>query len=753
MGLFMKRRMNKTHYFLILAFVHLVTIGVYAQDYTKDVNKFIVTGGNGGIVPVACVPFGMMQIGPDTQPYGSGYHYNSQNIQGFSHLHKSGGGCADFLDIMFMPMPHSIGTNLPQTIKTGHIVSPLDHSKESASPGYYRIAVYGGETDVELTATRRCGIQRYTWHYQGDHNVLVDLEHGSVCACTIQPEHNVDTVYDAYIEVVDSHTIRGYRKSNGWAYHQQMFFYTTFSQPIDSAVMYIDNERWAGLYKAHGNNLKLMLTFAGNCNGMEVKTAISYVDMDGAKANLEAETTGIDFNTARTAAHRQWQNSLAQIEVKTTDAKRRTIFYTSLHNSLLYPMLSSDVDGRFRGPDDSIHNTGGFDYYGAVVGLWDTFRAQCPLMAMLHPNVMSDYVKTALSHYQACGQLPIWTLANMETYQMIGIHSMPMITNCYMNGIHNFDTHLALQAMIASADRDTCGWSMGYFVGMKNYKRYGYVPCDLEMEATARTLEYAYDDACIARFAKLIHADHSIIERFSRRAKNYTNVIDPTCNFARGRDSHANWRTPFHPLMSSHRNDDFCEGNAWQWTFFVPHDISGLAKIMGGKKQLENKLDSLFSLSVAVEGDNASGDISGLIGQYAHGNEPGHHTIYMYNRLGASAKTQQLVRRVIDTLYDDTPDGICGNEDTGQMSAWYVFSALGFYPMDPTSGHYEIGTPSFDEATIHLPSGKDFTVKARNLAHDKFLIKQMWLNGKRLRRTYLTFDEVLAGGELVMEMY
>lgn len=724
-----------------------------SNDYAGYVNKFIGTGGDARVTPVASVPFGMMELGADTRPIGSGYHYSDSTILGFSHLHKSGGGCADFLDILFMPLSGDIKMDTLQEVRSRQFQSPFRHEKEQAVPGYYKVCLYDEAVMVELTASHRCGIQRYTYK-EGDRiPLLVDLEYGSQCACTIESEHDVDTVYSAFIELVDSCTIRGYRKSNGWTYHQQVYFYTTFSSPVRSAVFYVDNLRVEDRKSVCGENLKMMLDF-GDVSSKElvVKTAISAVDMEGAFKNWQAEVEHADFEKIRSEAGKKWNKVLSQIEVETPDAKKKELFYTSLHNVLLYPMLFSDVDFRFRGPDAEVHQTAAFDYYGAVIGLWDTFRAACPLTAVLHPEVMSDYVKTALEHYKYAGQLPIWTLSGMETYQMIGLHSMPLITNSVMNGVTGFDEKQALEAMVNSAMKDTCGYSMGYFVGLENYKKYGYVPCDLEMEATARTLEYAFDDEAIARLATII-GEKETAAYFHQRAMNYKNVIDPETLLARGRYSKGGWRTPFHPFRSEHRKDDYCEGNAWQWTFFVPHDVEGLAELMGGKQVLEARLDSLFTLSsAALQGKNVSGDISGLIGQYAHGNEPGHHTIYMYNKVGAPQKTQKYIHQVLNTLYDNTPEGICGNEDTGQMSAWYVFSSLGLYPMDPVSGQYELGTPSFERATIHLLSGKDFTIKAKGLNGQNYLVNSVSLNGVKLDRTYITFQELLDGGELVFDM-
>lgn len=743
--------MKKHLFHFILLSTLLVACKGEKMHFNQYVDKFIGTGANGRVTPVASVPFGMMQLAPDTRPSGSGYHYADSTLLGFSHLHKSGGGCADFLDILFLPLPAETRTEDIQEIGSRDYQIPFSHAAEKATPGYYTVGLYDGKLTAELTATRRCGIQRYNYPSGGTSPILVDLEYGSQCACTIEPEHDVDTVYVSFVEQVDAYTIRGFRISNGWVSNQQIYFYTTFSKPIQTSTFYVDNKREEGLTSAHGLNLKLLLTFDDEGQELEIRTGISAVDMEGACKNLQTETKDKSFEAMKEEAERSWTDLLGQIEVETQDVKKKTLFYTSLHNVMLYPMLFSDVDNRFRGPDAEVHETNGFDYYGAVIGLWDTFRAACPLTALLHPDVMQDYVKTALEHYKYAGQLPIWTLSGMETYQMVGIHSLPMIANCYLNGIEGFDKEVALQAMVNSAMKDTCGYSMGYFVGLENYKKYGYVPCDLEMEAVARTLEYAFDDYAVARFASLT-GNNEIAALFSQRSMNYRNVIDQKQLLARGKDSKGEWRTPFNPLQSEHRKDDYCEGNAWQWTFFVPHDVEGLAEWMGGKNILEQRLDSLFTLSASLQGADVSGDISGLIGQYAHGNEPGHHTIYMYNKIGAPHKTQKYVHEVLTKLYDNTPEGICGNEDTGQMSAWYVFSSLGFYPMDPVSGQYELGTPSFDKATIHLPSGKDFVICANQLSDTNYLVKAVYLNGKKLDRTYISYDELLRGGELVFEM-
>ncbi len=745
-------KLNKNGLFSLLLVTLLFSCQTeQPQSNNQYVNKFIGTGLNGCVTPVASVPFGMVQIGADTHANSSGYHYDHTSLVGFSHVHKSGGGCGDFLDILFLPLPLNYKTDSFTELYSQYYQADFSHEKEWAEPGYYSVDLYNGDLNVELTASLRCGLQRYKYKSAGSVPVIIDLEYGSQGACTIQREHDVDTVFSASFEKVDDYTVRGYRLTNGWALEQHVYFYTTFSSPIKECRLFLDNECVEETSALKGRNVKAILTFENPEKILDVKTGISAVDMKGAEDNHRKEAADKDFDSLKKEAAESWTPVLGQIEVETNDLKKKELFYTSLHNVMMYPMLFSDVDNRFRGSDSQVHQTDGFAYYGAVIGLWDTFRAACPLIAVLRPDVMEDYIRTALEHFRYAGQLPIWTLAGVETYQMTGIHSMPLITNAYMNGVRNFDTELAMRAMVESAMKDTCGYSMGYFVGLENYKKYGYVPCDMEMESVARTLEYAFDDWAIARFASLTnHPD--ICKEFRTRSLNYKNVIDPVTLLARGKTKDGLWRTPFYPLRSEHRSDDYCEGNAWQWTFFVPHDIDGLAKLMGGKEVLASRLDSLFTMDSSLEGETVSGDISGLIGQYAHGNEPGHHTIYMYNEVGQPHKTQKYVNEVLTTLYDTTPTGICGNEDTGQMSAWYVFSSLGFYPMDPVSGRYELGAPLFDRAVINLSSGRQFVITAENLSDKNIYVEKVWLNDRSLDRTYITFDELLNGGTLRFKM-
>lgn len=551
--------------------------------------------------------------------------------------------------------------------------------------------------------------------------------------------------------MVDDRTVRGSRISSGWAPEQHVYFYTTFSAPISNYTVFVDNNRVESVSSVEGKNIKVILEFAEDMKTLTIKTGISSVDLAGAEKNYGAEIADKSFDDVRAESRSKWEQVLDAIHIETKDEEKKESFYTAFYNTMMYPTLSSDVDYRHRGPDKKVHQTAGYSYYGGVMGFWDTFRAATPLQSVLQPKIMADYVKTSLDHYKVAGQLPIWTLAGVETYQMTGLPAMPVITNAYMNGIRDFDTDYAMVAMRESAMRDTSGYSMNYFVGLKNYKTYGYVPCDLEMESVARTLEYAYADHSIAQYAKLTN-HQSEYDYFHSRSFNYRNVMDTATMFARGKTAAGKWREPFDPLSSDHRRDDYCEGNAWQWTFFVPHDLDGLADLFHGKENFGRRLDSLFTMDSSITGERVSHDISGLIGQYAHGNEPSHHIAYMYNHVGEPRKTQQYINQILTSLYDTSPEGLCGNEDTGQMSAWYVFSALGFYPMDPVSGRYELGAPYFDHAAIKLPSGNTFIIKANGLSSTNIYVKDVSLNGKKLNRTYITFEEVLKGGELLFEM-
>lgn len=716
------------------------------------VNRMIGTSGNGNITPVVSVPFGMIQMGADTRMQGSGYYYEDEYIIGFSHVHKSGGGCNDFLDIRFLPLN---GTHIARgqlSFPSQIICSRFSHQEEEAIPGYYKVNLQDFGITTELTATVRSGIQKYTYARSEGQSLLIDLKYGSTGACTIVSEDDYDTVKVAGIEVVDKFTVRGYRITNGWAPEQHVYFYTRFSKPIQEFDIYDNDLLFKEGATAQGTNIKIILHFGQDTSSdLIVKTGISAVDMEGAQKNLEAEMPNWKFEEIRSQSEKLWETQLSKIVIDTDDPKKKEIFYTSFYNSLMYPMLYSDVDGRFRGPDFKIHLNPGFPYYGKVVGVWDTFRAACPLLTIVAPEIMNNYVRTFLEHYKIFGQLPIWVLAGGETYQMIGLHALPIITDCYYKGIRNYDAEAVYEAMKVSAMRDTSGFSMRYFVGLKNYKKYGYIPADLEMESVARTLEYAYNDWNLAQMANMLDkkADYQF---FMKRATSYKNIFDPTTKLMRGRMSDGSWRTPFEPLHSNHRRDDYCEGNAWQWSFFVPHDVEGLANLMGGKSELVHYLDSLFTMSAEIEGHNTSGDITGLIGQYAHGNEPSHHIAFMYSYLGEPWKTQYFANKIISEQYNNTPNGIPGNEDTGQMSAWYVMSSIGFYPLRHGDGSYIVASPQFDKVEIILPNGKKLSIKTKNRSKSKIYIQSVKVNGENYTKPWFNHFDLLKVGKIEFVM-
>jgi predicted alpha-1,2-mannosidase len=720
-------------------------------SFVDYVNPMIGTGGEGRISPVACVPRGMVQLGADTRTYSSGYDYEDKTILGFSHVHKSGGGCSEFQDILFLPLNgKQLQQNSPvfpfQTIS-----SHFSHENEKASPGHYKVKLEDFNIDVELTATARCGMQKYSYEKRALQSIVIDLLHGATGGCTIFPEDNYDTVKIAHIEVVDKNTIQGYRISNGYVPEQHVYFCAQFSKPVTDFDLYNANKRVVNANKTEGTNIRGVFYFDDADNDeLLVKTGISPVDMDGARENLESEIKGWNFESVCKRAKELWNNELSKISIETDNIKQREIFYTSLYYSLTYPMLLSDMDGRFRGPNLKVYKTS-TPYYGGAVSIWDTFRAACPLETILCPEVMNDYVLTFLKFYEITGQLPVMLWWGGETYQMLGLHTLPIIADCYFKGIRNYDPEEAFQAMKTSAMKDTTGFSMHYFVGLKNYKKYGYVPADLEMESVARTLEYAYNDWNVAQMAKMLGKTYDY-NYFLKRSASYRNVFDVRTQLMRGRITDGSWRTPFDAFASNHRRDDYCEGNAWQWTFFVPHDVRGLANLMGGKDFLIARLDTLFTLHSGISGNNSSGDISGLIGQYAQGNEPSHHTAYMYSYLGQSWKTQKYVHQILNEKYNNTPYGICGNEDTGQMSAWYVLSSIGFYPVRHGDGTYVIGSPSYKKVIIKLPGGKQLILKTNNLSEANIYIQSVTIDGKPYNKAYFQHNDLMQGGKIVFVM-
>lgn len=683
------------------------------------VNPFIGTGGHGHTYPGASMPFGMMQLSPDTRLSGwdgcSGYHYSDEYIYGFSHTHLSGTGVSDYGDLLLMPTDTLIYNNGSDG-RPGYRAH-FNHKNEKASPGFYEVLLDSTDIKVELTVSRRAGIHRYSYFGTTDQYLVIDLEHR-------------DELIDYGMHPIGNNALSGFRRSKAWAEDQHLYFYMEFSHPFDVPEFFHRTpdrrSRMAGLRFINPDN-----------EPVEVRVGISAVDIEGAKRNMEAEVKGKSFDQLKEEAEKIWESQLEKIVVESEDKDNKTNFYTSMYHSVLAPNLYSDVDGRYRGMDLEIHQVEGFDYY-TVFSLWDTYRATHPLYTIIEPERTNDFVNTFLAKYDEGGIMPIWDLAGNYTGCMIGYHAVPVIADAYLKGIRGYDTEKAFAAMKESAVRD--------HLGLSSYKEYGFIPMESEPESVSKTLEYAYDDWTIAQMAKSLGKTGDY-QKFIQRAQAYKNLYDKESGFFRGRLRNS-WFSPFDPYEV---NFNYTEANAWQYSTYVPQDISGLMKLMGGKDSLEAHLDRLFTAEDQTSGREQA-DITGLIGQYAHGNEPSHHMAYLYNFVNAPFKTQERVHQILTELYKPEPDGISGNEDCGQMSSWYIFSSLGFYPVTPGSNQYVIGSPLFDKATIDLQNGEYFTVVADQLSPGNLYIEKAFLNGESLNRSFLTHDEIVAGGILHFEM-
>lgn len=696
--------------------------------YTGYVDPFIGTGAHGHTYPGVSLPFGMVQLSPDTRLTGwdgcSGYHYSDDIVYGFSHTHLSGTGISDYGDILLMPTVGDVVVNNGADGNPGYS-SIFSHSREEASPGYYGVHLEDYGIDVELTATLRAGLHRYTFPRTQSANVILDLTHR-------------DQVIESAIRFTDDYRIEGYRRSRQWARDQRVYFVIEFSRPFSSFGMVVDDEVIEGAGNASGTNLKAYVSFkTERKERVLAKVGISAVSIEGASKNLDAEMPGWDFDMVRVEAERAWNSELGRIEVKGGTRSQRTVFYTALYHSFLSPNLYMDVDGRYRGRDMEVHQTGDYINY-TVFSLWDTFRAAHPLFTILQQRRTVDFIKTFLAQYEQGGLLPVWELAANETGTMIGYHSVSVIADAWLKGIGGYDIEKAFEAMKASAEQD--------HEGLGPYREYGYIPGTEESESVSKTLEYAYDDWCIAQVAKELGRmdDYS---HYIRRAQYYMNIYDESSGFMRPK-LNGLWLDPFDPREV---NFHFTEANSWQYSFFVPHDVEGLMDLMGGRDAFTKKIDDLFTADSRTTGRNQS-DITGLIGQYAHGNEPSHHMAYLYNFAGQPWQTQKRVREILDRLYSDRPEGLSGNEDCGQMSAWYVLSAAGFYPVCPGRPEYVIGTPLFPEVTIHLENGEEFVIRAENISGGNCYIQSATLNGTRYMRSYLEHEKIMQGGELVFRM-
>jgi predicted alpha-1,2-mannosidase len=706
----------------------------YAQQPVDYVNPFIGTGSHGHVFLGANVPFGAVQLGPVNLSQGwdwcSGYNYADSTIIGFSHTHLSGTGIGDLGDILIIP---ATGKTI---IEKGNLKEPgyfslFSHAHEKATPGYYAVDLERYHIKAELTASARVGFHQYTFPESASSHIVIDLVEGI----------GGDRPTNTYIKKLNDSTIAGYRFSKGWAADQRIYFTAVFSRPFDKLYLYKNKTVQTGDV-VMSDSVKAVACFTTVQNGIiKVKVGISPVSTENALMNIAAEIPGWNFTQVVDAAKEHWSHELNKVIIRTNDEKRKQVFYTALFHTMIEPSVFNDINGDYYGTDKQVHRNASFTNL-TTFSLWDTYRACNVLYTLLQPGRVSDMVNSMLAIYQQQGRLPVWHLMGNETNTMPGNSAIQVIADAYLKGIKGFDTSLAYDAVKNTAMMD--------LRGLRFVKQLGFIPADSMVESVAMGMEYAIGDGCIALMAKRMNKEEDYA-LFSKRAAYYKNYFDSTTRFVRGRLSATEWRTPFSPFVSRHMRDDFSEGNAWQYTWLVPHDVNGLIKLLGGEKAFIKKLDSLFVIKGDM-GNESSADITGLIGQYAHGNEPSHHITYLYGYTRQPWKTADKVRYILDSLYADKPDGLCGNEDVGQMSAWYVFSALGFYPVHPAGGIYVFGSPVIDEATIHVANGKNFRVIVKNNSAENKYIQRVTLNKKEYSKTYLSHADIMNGGELIIEM-
>jgi len=726
---------------LIFFWLSLTTIAQNINDdLTQYVDSFIGTGGHGHTFPGATVPFGMMQLSPDTRLTGwdgcSGYHYTDSLVYGFSHTHLSGTGVSDYGDVLLMPYTGKTFYNNGADGKPGYR-SSYKKENEKATAGYYETYLDEDDILVKLTSSTRCGHHKYTYKKGENRKVLLDLVHR-------------DVVTDAHLKKVSDYEIEGYRHSTAWAKDQHLFFVIQFMEPIKAYELLLD-DKIAELTEIKGKAIKASFDFGiSKANSLGVKVGISSVDIEGARKNLEAEIAYKTFNEIKVEAKAMWQKELNKIKVGYNNEElsdyendKLTTFYSALYHTMIAPNTFSDVDGRYRGTDLEIYKAEDYTHY-TVFSLWDTYRAAHPLYTIIDEERTNHFIKTFLNQYQQGGQLPMWELAANYTGCMIGYHAVPVIADAYIKGIKDYDAELALQAMIAA--------STAQRLGIPSYIEEGFLSGEVEAECVSKTLEYAYDDFTIAQMAAAM-GKIEIAEEYFERAQYYKNVLDPETKFMRARLNNQ-WFSPFN---AAEVNFNYTEANAWQYSFYVPQDVTGFIDLLGGEAALEKQLDALFSASSETKGRDQV-DITGLIGQYAHGNEPSHHIAYLYNYIGKPHKTQKYVRQIINELYTAQPNGYSGNEDCGQMSAWYVLSSLGFYSVCPGTNQYVIGSPVFDYAHIKTTNGKTFSINVaqENSGTAPYIktIKRKLLNEQLedYTKSYLTHADILAGGEFFFTM-
>ncbi len=718
--------------FITGCLVAMVLTGCGTSDFTSYVDPFIGTDATGHTTPSATTPFGMVQAGPDTGTSGwarsSGYHASDSTIMGFAQTHLSGTGASDMGDIMIMPL-----TGEPQ-FDPGPEERPDDgyrsrfrHETEKACPGYYSVHLDDYAIDAEMTASQRCAFYRFSCPEEETLGLMVDLEHGIG-----------DYTKSCNVQKVSDYAIEGHRRSSGFVSDHAFWFYAEFSEPIIKETGYFD---WEILQEPADSMSKMFLDF-GKCGSLMVKIGLSTVSSDAARANLEAEIPHWNFQKTVKAAKKQWNDYLSRIAITSIDDAQDTVFYTAMYHSMSAPNLVTDVDGSYRGWDDDVYGSAKGDLY-TNFSLWDTYRAVHPYYALLYPEKNSEFINSFIERYRQIGFLPVNEYGSCETWCMIGYHAIPVIADAIMMDEGGFDYEEAFEAMKSQAMDDGRG------VGLM--KEFGYIPSELENNSVSKLLEYAYDDWCIAKVAEKLGYEDDY-KYFINRARNWKNVLDPETGFMRGRHADGSWVTPFDPrAVSVLGQGDFTEGNSWQYSFYVPHDMSNFIKSMGGDSLFTSRLYTLFITESGVDNKHAV-DVTGLIGQYAQGNEPSHHAAYLFNFSGEPWKTQEIVSRIKNELYFTGRSGLCGNDDCGQMSCWYIYSTLGFYPVTPCSGYYVIGSPSVKYARISLPDGKTFEISAPEASPGNVYIQSVKLNGVDYDKSWISIDDIRNGGRIEFTM-
>lgn len=687
------------------------------------IDPFIGTGFHGHTYPGATVPFGAVQLSPDTRAGNwdacAGYHYDDSTLTGFSHTHLSGTGCIDLGDLLIRPTTQTVDPSRQPM----YAPAAFRHEDEKAEAGYYAVLLHEEGIRAELTATAHTGVHRYTFPKESTPTIIVDLKH------SLDNEH----IYESSLQVVNPHEITGMRNTRGWSDNQRIYFVIQCSQPFEKATL-VSNQKALEGKEAEGTDLQALLKFKDHTSEpIVMKVGLSIVSVENARENLQAEVEGFDFDAVKQAAYHTWNDAVSAIKVEGGTEEQKTNFYTALYHSMVVPNVVSDVNGQYRRHDQTIGQLSQGTVQYSTFSLWDTFRAWNPMMTLIDTTLVTNMIHSFLHIYDASGELPLWPLSAGETGTMIGYHSASVIADAYMKGIRGFDAEKALEALVVSSEKNQKG--ADYYISK------GFIPSNIKKESISCLLEFAYDDWCIAQLAQAL-GKQEIYDTYIRRSQQYLNVFDGATRFFRPKRMDGNWETPFNPNEVGRA---YTEATAWQYRFFVPHDVNGMVQLFGGKEAFTSALDDIFHTDAQVDGDLV--DITGLIGQYAHGNEPSHHIAYLYNYIGQPWKTQAMTRRLLDEMYAPTPEGIVGNEDCGQMSAWYILSSLGLYAVCPGSNEFTFTTPLFEKATLQLANGKTLTITA-NHPEKNLYIDKVELNGKEIETNFVTYEQLMGGGEL-----